>query len=134
MVALEQVRSANALAARSLPPGLVAVFAGATSGIGSVSMLAFAKHVSRPRVYFVGRSDDAAAHLIKQMQESNPDGQYTYLKKDLSLLKNVDEVCKDIVSKEETINVLVMSQGGLIMGGEHGPVRRSLVYRELTSA
>lgn len=119
MVTLTQAQAINDLASSSLPAGLVAVFAGATSGIGSTALLAFAKHVSRPKIYFIGRSDAAAADLIRQMKESNPDGEYIFLKKDLSLLKNVDEVCKEITGKEKAINLLVMSQGGLIMGGEH---------------
>lgn len=119
MVTLAQAQATNALASTSLPPGLVGVFAGATSGIGSTALLAFAKHVSRPKIYFIGRSSDAAADLIKQMKESNPDGEYIFLEKDLSLLKNVDEVCKEILFKEKAINLLVMSQGGLIMGGTY---------------
>lgn len=117
MVTLAQARATNALASTSLSPGLVAVFAGATSGIGSTALLAFAKHVSRPKIYFIGRSDGAASELIRQMKESNEKGEYVFLKKDLSLLKNVDDACKEIMAKERVINLLVMSQGGVIMGG-----------------
>lgn len=118
MVNLEQVQATNTLASTSLPPGLVAVFAGATSGIGSTALLAFAKYVSRPKIYFIGRSDEAAGELSKQMKEANPDGEYIFIKKDLSLLKKVDEVCKEIMSKEEAINLLFMSQGGVVLKGK----------------
>ena len=40
----------------SLPPNLVAVFVGTTSGIGLYTLKAFAKYALRPRVYFIGRS------------------------------------------------------------------------------
>ena len=122
MVAFTQVQATNSRVATALPRNLVAVFAGATTGIGCTALLAFGKYASRPRIYFIGRSDEQGAKLTAQLKEANPEGEYAFLKKDLSLLANVDEVCKEIASKEKSINVLFMSQGTLKSGGKfHGP-------------
>ncbi|RGP63003.1 hypothetical protein FLONG3_10048 [Fusarium longipes] len=116
MVSLPDVQQTNASAASKLPAGLVAVFAGATAGIGETALKAFAKHAPQPRIYFIGRSQEAGDRLQLELRELNPDGNYIFVKKDMSLLKNVDEVCQDIKSKETVLNVLFLSQGTLRIG------------------
>ncbi|KAM0272093.1 hypothetical protein ACHAPA_002389 [Fusarium lateritium] len=116
MVLLFNVQQTNASAASKLPPGLVAVFAGATAGIGETALKAFAKHTVRPKIYYIGRSQEAGDRLQKELAEVNSGGSYVFIKKDMSLLKNVDEVCRDIKSKETVLNVLFLSQGTLKMG------------------
>ncbi|WZH41738.1 uncharacterized protein QYS62_002694 [Fusarium acuminatum] len=116
MVLLSIVQQTNASAASKLPAGLVAVFAGATAGIGEMALRAFAKHTVRPKIYYVGRSQEAGDRLQKELSEVNSEGSYVFIKKDMSLLKNVDEVCRDIKSKETVLNVLFLSQGTLKMG------------------
>lgn len=116
MVLLSIVQQTNASAASKLPAGLVAVFAGATAGIGETALRAFAKHTVRPKIYYVGRSQEVGDRLQKELREVNSEGSYVFIKKDMSLLKNVDEVCRDIKSKETVLNVLFLSQGTLKMG------------------
>ena len=62
MVSLEHVKNANKQAAK-LAPGLVAVFAGATAGIGAASLKAFARHANKPRIYFIGRSHEKGSRM-----------------------------------------------------------------------
>ena len=116
MVSLTAVQSSNARITSSLPPGLVAVFVGATNGIGETSLKQFAKHTRQPRVYFIGRSQEAGDRIAAECKALNADGQYTFIKADVSLLCVVDDVCKGIKSKEKAINLLFMSQGTLISG------------------
>lgn len=118
MVSYTQVKASNSSASSNLPAGLVAVFAGATAGIGEAALKAFAKHTVRPRIYFIGRSQDAGDRLQKELKDINPNGEYIFIKADMSLLKNADEVCKDIKMKEKFINVLFMSQGSLKLTGK----------------
>ncbi|KAK0387692.1 hypothetical protein NLU13_3937 [Sarocladium strictum] len=59
MVTLKHVQASNSRVAQSLPAGLVAVFAGATSGIGELALKSFAKYTNRPKIYFIGRSQGA---------------------------------------------------------------------------
>lgn len=116
MVAISKVLESNLLARSTLPSGLVAVFAGATAGIGEMGLKAFAKHTLQPRIYFIGRSQEAGDRLQQELKTLNSEGTYNFIKTDLSLLKNVDDVCRDIKSKEKAINVLFMSQGTLKFG------------------
>ncbi|KAF4982333.1 hypothetical protein FZEAL_2032 [Fusarium zealandicum] len=116
MVSLTEVQRSNSTAASTLPPGLVAVFAGATAGIGETALKAFAKHTAQPKIYFIGRSQDAGDRLQSELKTLNPGGEYVFIKEDMSLLKNVDKVCEDIKNKESALNVLFLSQGTLKIG------------------
>lgn len=116
MVTLSEVEASNANASKTLPVGLVAVFAGATSGIGEASLKSFAKHTVRPSIYFIGRSQESGDKILKELKGINADGEYNFIKADMSLLKNVDDVCRDIKKKERVINLLFLSQGTLKMG------------------
>ena len=115
MVRLHDVQASNSSLASALP-GLVAVFVGATSGIGEFTLKQFAKHARKPRVYFIGRSQEAGDRIAAECTESNSEGKFIFIKADTSLLRNVDDVCRDIISKEQSINILFLSAGTLIQG------------------
>jgi len=114
MVSLGAMRASNAQVATALLPGLVGVFIGATSGIGETSLKQFAKHSSRPRAYFVGRSQEAGDRILSECKALNPDGEYIFRKADVSLIRVVDDVCREIKSKEKAINILCLSPGNLV--------------------
>ncbi|KAJ5612471.1 Short-chain dehydrogenase/reductase SDR [Penicillium lagena] len=111
MVSLSEVQASNAQIATSLPPGLVAVFVGATSGIGESTLKEFARNARQPRVYFVGRSQDAGNRIKAECRQLNPEGEFIFIKADCSLIKAVDEVCREIKNKENAINLLFLSCG-----------------------
>ncbi|KAG8157775.1 hypothetical protein KVR01_012437 [Diaporthe batatas] len=113
MVALDKVQQSNAQITTTYPTGLVAVFAGATAGIGETSLREFARHTHRPRIYIIGRSQEACGRLDAGLKTVNSEGQYIFIRSDISLLRNVDDVCRQIRDKESAINVLFMSQGTL---------------------
>lgn len=116
MVTLDQIRSSNSKIMTALPPGLVAVFAGATSGIGETSLKQFAKNAVRPRVYFLGRSKESGNRIRTDLQKLNPKGEYIYISVDVSLLRSVDDVCREIKEKEAAINLLFLSTGTMVTG------------------
>ena len=111
MVSLSAVQSSNALISSALPPGLVAVFVGATSGIGEATLKQFAGHARRPRAYLVGRSQDAGDRIVAECEALNPEGEYVFVRADVSLIRVVDEVCAAIKAKEKTVNILFLSAG-----------------------
>ncbi|OAA68485.1 NAD(P)-binding domain protein [Niveomyces insectorum RCEF 264] len=111
MVALSVVRASNALIGTALPPGLVAVFVGGTSGIGEVSVKAFAKYANRPRVYIVGRSQTAADRIVAECKSLSPLGEFHFIKADVSLIRKVDELCAELKAKEQALNLLFLSAG-----------------------
>ena len=117
MVSLARVQSSNSLISSTLPPNLVAVFVGATSGIGEATLKQFAIHSHKPRVYFVGRSQDAANRIADECKALNSDGEYIFIKADVSLIRVVDTVCEEIKAKEKAINILFLSAGFPSMDG-----------------
>jgi NAD(P)-dependent dehydrogenase (short-subunit alcohol dehydrogenase family) len=111
MVSFSTVCSSNSLISSTLPPGLVAIFVGGTSGIGEITLEKFAIYARQPRAYFIGRSQDAADHIIAKCKTLNPSGEFIFVKADVSLIRNVDEVCGEIKAKEKAINILFLSAG-----------------------
>ncbi|KAK5652873.1 hypothetical protein OQA88_9539 [Cercophora sp. LCS_1] len=116
MVSLEQAQSSNARIASDLPAGLVAVFLGGTAGIGKLALTAFAKKTVKPRIYFLGRSKEKGDRIAAELKELNPDGEYSFINSDVSLLHNVDDVCREIKSREKHINLLFLTTGTLQSG------------------
>lgn len=114
MVALSAVLASNALIPSTLPAGLVALFVGGTSGIGEVTLKKFARYTQKPRAYIIGRSQEAADRIIVECKDLNPAGEFIFVKADVSLIRVVDEVCKDIKKREKVINLLFLSTGAPI--------------------
>ncbi|KAL4928797.1 uncharacterized protein BDV17DRAFT_90747 [Aspergillus undulatus] len=111
MIPLDDIAASNARIASAFPAGLVGLFVGATSGIGAGTLKAFAKHASRPRAYFVGRSRTAADAILADCKALNPEGEYIFIQADVSLIRVVDEVCDQIKAKESALNILFLTQG-----------------------
>lgn len=111
MVSLSTILSSNSLISSTLPSGLVAVFVGGTSGIGEITLKKFTKYSHQPRVYIIGRSQDAANRIVAECETVNPEGEFIFIKADVSLIRVVDQVCKEIKEKEKVINILFLSAG-----------------------
>lgn len=121
MVAIHAITESNARIASSLPAGLVAVFAGATSGIGEATLRALTKRAQKPRIYFLGRREHEGQRIQAELKALNPGGEYHYIKNDSSLLENVDQACQYIKEREPVINLLFLSCGTLITGKREFP-------------
>lgn len=133
MVDLSVIQVSNSSLATCLPAGMVAVFVGATSGIGEFTLKAFAQYTKSPKVYIVGRSQDAANRIISECKILNPSGQFIFIKSDVSLLKNVDDVCQQILAKENSINLLFQTQGTMVSDSEL-PIIKALSYSQQSSS
>ncbi|KAF2110204.1 hypothetical protein BDV96DRAFT_651350 [Lophiotrema nucula] len=116
MVGLPAIRTHNA-SLKTLSPGLVGVFVGGTSGIGFSTAREFVRNVEAPHVYLVGRNQAEATRIIDELQKLNPSSQLNFIKSDVSLLRSVDEVCKEIKQKESKVNLLFMTAGYLTFAG-----------------
>ena len=57
---------------------------------------------------------------MSELKNIRPEAEATFIKKDLTLLKNVDEVCEEIKAKEKKLNLLFMTQGAMSMRGRDG--------------
>jgi NADP-dependent 3-hydroxy acid dehydrogenase YdfG len=68
----------------------------------------------------VGRNESTAQRIIEECKALNKDGKVEFLKADVSELKEVDRVCKEIQSREKHINLIFQSQGNLNLRGRDG--------------
>ncbi|GAM87538.1 hypothetical protein ANO11243_055640 [Dothideomycetidae sp. 11243] len=118
MAPFAQVQAANRALSKSGP--LTAVFAGATSGIGLNTLKAFATHVRKPTAIIIGRSRKSFEPQLAALSQINPDGRYTFLESDISLLHNVDSVStqiKSLLPLKQKIDLLFLSQGYISFAG-----------------
>ncbi|OJJ57388.1 hypothetical protein ASPSYDRAFT_153805 [Aspergillus sydowii CBS 593.65] len=119
MVSLQAVQQVNA-GIGSLPAGLVALFMGATSGIGQSALQHFAQHAPSPRIYSIARPSAAGSHetFLDSLRSSNPSGTYNLIEADVSLISEIDRIVADIKEKNETkIDILFMSAGFMAFEG-----------------
>ncbi|KAL3434160.1 hypothetical protein BDV09DRAFT_186085 [Aspergillus tetrazonus] len=116
MVSLRAVRAHNA-SLKSLGANLVAVFVGGTSGISLSTAFSLARHTVSPKIYLIGQSRQAAESAVRSIRALNPSAEVIFLLSDISLLKNVDQVCKQIASRERYVNILFMTPGYLTLRG-----------------
>ena len=66
------------------------------------------------------RNKDAAERITSELKTMQPDAEAAFIQKDLTLLKNVDEVCNEIKAKETKLNLLFMAQGIASTKGRDG--------------
>ncbi|KAL4804673.1 short-chain dehydrogenase/reductase [Aspergillus unguis] len=117
MASLEVVRENNAGITHLYGSGLVAVFIGGTSGIGESTARAFIRNTDASRAYLVGRDEARVKGIIEELRQLKPDSQVTFIKSDVSLLRDVDSACSAIQEKEEKVNILFLSPGTGSMKG-----------------
>lgn len=116
MVSLDIVRKANS-SLRSRLPKPVALFVGGTSGIGRSTLRQLALNTEAPTAYVVGRSENDAKPLLKELHQLNPLGSYNFIEADVSLISNVDEACERIKQHEKALDLLFMTPGGISLVG-----------------
>lgn len=121
MVSLNDILESNARITTLLPKGTVAVFAGATTGIGETTLKTFVKYAAEPRIYLLARSVASAERVIAECRQNNNGGTYNVIKVDLSSVKETNEACEEIKAKEKHVNLVVLSAGEITLGtkGEH---------------
>ena len=116
MASLAEVRAHNSTL-KNLAPGLVAIFVGGTSGISLYTAREFARNTRSPHIYLIGRNETEATRISQELKTINPTSTIDFIKKDVSLLRKVDEACKEIKEKEKKVNLLFMTIGILTLSG-----------------
>lgn len=122
MVSASIVRAANAQLPESLPNDLTAVLIGATSGIGLefAQQFATATKGKSPRIYVVGRSAVAATPQLADLRQRNDSARVEFIEEDVSLVKNVDAVFRQVQTREEQVDLLFLSPGYIPFEGRKG--------------
>jgi NAD(P)-dependent dehydrogenase (short-subunit alcohol dehydrogenase family) len=118
MVALDHIRASNS-SLKSLPANLVAVFVGGTSGIGLYTARELVRNTVSPHIYLIGRNQTEASKIIQELKGINSSSEVSFIQKDVSLLKNVDEACREIKLKEKQVNLLFMTCGYFVLTGRN---------------
>lgn len=126
MVSLKDIRKSNAQL-QFLPPGLVAVFSGATSGIGLGTLTALIKFAKAPKVYIIGRDHEKGAKIIAELEKLNSEASLIFFEAQFSLIRDVDRISREILRIEDHVDILCMSPGNVNLGVRQGEV-------ELTSS
>ncbi|GAB7344741.1 hypothetical protein MBLNU457_3211t1 [Dothideomycetes sp. NU457] len=120
-----QLSTVHAINTSLIQQPLVAVIAGGTSGIGEYILQALVRaHNSGGkgvRVYIVGRNAQKGEERIKECRQLCPDGDFRFVKADLSLLREVDVACSEILAQEAKekngrVDMLYMTQGEVKFG------------------
>lgn len=119
MVSLEVIQASNAKVS-SLESGLVAVFLGATQGIGQSTLDHLSKHAPpSSRIYTVARPSSLASHEahVASLRKINTSGTYQVIEADVSLITEVDRVVQAIKEKESKVDILVLTAGFIAYDG-----------------
>ncbi|CAD0083395.1 unnamed protein product [Aureobasidium vineae] len=116
MVSLDLVRKANSSLGSRLP-NPVALFVGGTSGIGRSTLRQLALNTNAPTAYIVGRSENSAKPVLKELRQINPLGSFNFIEADVSLISNVDKACESIKQREKALDMLFMTPDGLSLVG-----------------
>ncbi|CAH0002279.1 unnamed protein product [Clonostachys byssicola] len=102
-----------------IPDEMVAVFIGATSGIGEATLKQFviAAKGKSPRVYVVGRSALKSAPLLEELQRTDPAARIEFIEKDGSLLQDIEAATSLIRKSETKVDLLFISIGFISFEG-----------------
>ena len=132
MVNTTTVRQCNARFASEHHSGFVCVFAGATSGIGGGTLEKMALMLQAPTFYIIGRSAARFASQRAKLQELNASCKIVFLEAEVSLLSDVNSVCKRITESETKVDCLYMSPGLMPLNGPQCPYIYVFKFQALT--
>jgi hypothetical protein len=127
MVSFKEVTESNE-ALKERMNGLTCVFVGVTfSWGGEVALKALAAKAEKLTVFVVDKHEKAAEKVIDACKNLSPSSTFIFMKADVKLLKNVDQVCKEINLKAAKLNLLHMGQTTAL--AKLSPFRCGKLYR-----
>lgn len=108
------ILASNALLTPTTPsPPLIAVLAGATSGVGQHTLRALVGTCVPSRIYLIGRPSALAATtpFLDEMRSLNPRADIIWTEGEISLLSEVRRICELIKGKEDVVDLLLLTAG-----------------------
>ena len=99
---------------------------GGTGGIGAATCRELVTSFKEPKLYIVGRNESAASHLTQELGAINSSAEVHFIQSDLSLIRNVDDLCRSVAQKETAIDLLFLTAGILNPKGRNGTSSRQL--------
>lgn len=111
MVTLSSIRATNTRLRDTLPPNLVSLFVGGTSGIGEATLLELASHSRKPKIYIVARRAEAGERVIAAARKANPDGEYVFVPSDAGSMRETEGLAAYIAAREQRLDLVLLSAG-----------------------
>ncbi|KAE8383453.1 hypothetical protein BDV26DRAFT_302971 [Aspergillus bertholletiae] len=112
MVPMSEVRASNKqLTAATVPQ--VAIFVGATAGIGKAALTELVSAGFPLKAYIIGRDEAAFQPTITELHALNPSANFTFLQGKVSLMAETTHLIDIILRREEHIDLLFLSAGFL---------------------
>lgn len=115
MPSYSTILSSNALLTPTTPskPPLIAVLAGATSGVGQHTLRALVATGTPSRIYLIGRPSALArtTPFLAEMHALNPRASIIWTEGEISLLSEVRRICDVIKKNEEVVDLLLLTAG-----------------------
>lgn len=120
MVSYKEILASNALINDATSPR-IAVFAGATSGVGKLTIKALVATSTSVRIYLIGRksASERTQVSIQELHAINPKAEVIWVEGEISLLAETKRVCEVIKSKESRVDLLFLSAGYAPFGARH---------------
>ncbi|KAL2127668.1 hypothetical protein VTI74DRAFT_10327 [Chaetomium olivicolor] len=116
MVSQTEVRASTAALTASTTPR-VAVFVGATDGIGKSTLQQLVSRGFPIKAYIVGRNEVAFRPVLDELRCLNKSADFVFLQGQVSPLSNTRRIADEIVSRERSIDLLFLSAGFLPFRG-----------------
>ena len=112
MAVLKDVEAANKVL-RNDHESVTAIFTGATQGVGLATLRTFSVHIPKPRAIIVGRNRRRFEDELCNLASLNPEGEFTFIEAEVSLIKSIDVACAQIKSFLDgaSVDLLCMSPG-----------------------
>lgn len=98
----------------------VAVFVGATAGIGQATLTQYVKKGYPLRAYVVGRNEESFKPVLNELRASNKAAELIFLEGQISLLAETKRLTDEILRREKHIDMLFLSAGFLPFTGRQG--------------
>ncbi|KAI0485534.1 hypothetical protein F4859DRAFT_471547 [Xylaria cf. heliscus] len=105
--------------ARQHHQGCVAVFMGATAGIGESTLNRMVTMLDDSTFYILGRNPQGIASKLDRLKStaSTRGNKVVFIETQVSLISYVDAACDQIIAAEKKVDYLCMSPGGVPFGG-----------------
>ncbi|KAE8156867.1 hypothetical protein BDV40DRAFT_280139 [Aspergillus tamarii] len=112
MTSLAAVRVSNAQLTNTTLPK-IAVFVGATAGIGRATLTQFVNKGYPLKAYIIGRNEDEFRPVLGELCASNKAAELIFLEGQISLMAETKRLTDEILRREEHIDLLYLSAGFL---------------------
>lgn len=117
MVIISEIRASNARITLQGHRGVVCVFAGATAGIGAATLRELVSMLQSATFYILGRDPSRYEDNLNELRDINPTNKIIFVETQVSVISDVDRVCKQIATAESKIDIICLSTGGMPFHG-----------------